>query len=412
MRIRIRKKYLFYILGATSALISSGVTTIDSYISNSVITDPWTLCLVVFIAGVPITFLISAFLSLPINKKSIGSRIDPSFKKLRLVKKEELKYHIVAAFGNAVTTIAYFMIISLYKEPSSFLSFYQIVILYLLVIESLAEKNAPTLAEVESAMIVTFGAVLASLSLKGEINWLGLAIVFLVLNPSWVLFSIYQRKLKLMKFDGEYNDSINIRFWNLVFTTVITFAILYSIDVFTGTNHVMNAIKAMKYWHWLFLSMGVTFFAYILYIRALGMGKASVTQAVTSLSIAFSIPYSLLLADTLHIVVFESSLHAIIKIMGIILVVMGVISFALTEVKGYLFIRLKSGYEASKVISKIWEIKGITNVAAVTGNCDIVAKVRIRTLGKGYERIIRTLEKVKEIDSFRWDSILKEWEEI
>ncbi len=409
---RIRKKYLFYVLGATSALISSGVTTIDSFISDSIITDPWTLCLAVFIAGVPITFLLSAFLSVPVNKKSIGSRIDPSFKKLRLVKKEELKYHIMAAIGNSVTTIAYFMIISLYKEPSSFLSFYQIVIIYLLVIESLEEKNAPTLAEVESAIIVTFGAILASISLKQEINWFGLTLVFLVLNPSWVLFSIYQRKLKLMKFKEGYNDSINIRFWNLVFTTIITFSILYVIDILTGTNHVMNAFSALKYWYWIFLSMGVTFFAYILYIRALGMGKASVTQAVTSLSIAFSIPFALILSHTLHIVVFESSLHAIIKIMGIILVVMGVISFALTEVKGYLFIRLKSGYEVSKVIPKIWEIKGITNVSAVTGNCDLIAKVRIRTLGKGYERIVRAVEKVKEIDSFRWDSILKEWEEI
>ncbi|MCD6171112.1 MAG: hypothetical protein J7J36_01655, partial [Thermoplasmata archaeon] len=220
--IKIRKKYLFYTIATISAVISAAVISIDTYISNVLINDPWVLCLSAFLAGTVITFFISLILSIPIKGKVVGSFIDPSFKGLRILKKEEIGYHIIAGIGNSITTFAYFYIIWLYRDPSAILSFYQIVILYLLIMEWVAEKNAPTLAEVESSTIVAFGAVLASISLHGQLNLLGLAIVFLILNPSWAIFSIYQRKLKIMKIGNSYNDSINIRFWNLIFTTVFT----------------------------------------------------------------------------------------------------------------------------------------------------------------------------------------------
>ena len=405
---RIRKKYLFYVLGILSSAIGAIVTIIDTYISVIYVKDPWALCLAIFLAGIIITFILCLILSIPIKGKSIGARIDPSFRKLRLLRKKELKYHLAAGIGNATATIAYFMIISLYKDPSAVLSFFQIVILYLLLIESIAEKNAPTLAEVQSSIVVTFGAILSSFSLKGEINFFGLLVVFLILNPSWVVFSIYQRKLKIMKIDSCYNDSINIRFWNLFFTTIFTTIFVY----FIRRDAFYLAFDVLKYCYFFFISMGVTFFSYILYIRALGLGKASVTQAVKSLTIIFSIPLTFILAKITPVIVFESITHAIIKMIGIILVVLGVISFALTEVKAYIFIKAKTGYAASQIIDKIWKIKGITSVAAVAGRYDIIAKARIRTLGKGYERIIRALEKVKGIESFEWQSILKEWEEI
>ena len=64
------------------------------------------------------------------------------------------------------------------------------------------------------------------------------------------------------------------------------------------------------------------------------------------------------------------------------------------------------------MIEEIWKIKGVTSIAAVAGSYDIIAKVRIRSLGKGYERIVRVLEGINGIASFKWHSILKEWEEI
>ena len=405
---RIRKKNLFYALALLSSIIGAGVTVIDTYISIEYEINPWSLCLVIFITGIVITFLLSLFLSIPVGGKVLGARIDPSFYGLRMLKKEEIPYQIAAGLGNAVATVGYFFIISIYKDPSTILSFFEVVILYLLITESIAEKNAPTMAEVESSIIVTFGAIIASFSFTGELNSIGLLIVFFVLNPAWVVFSIYQRKLKLLRVNGKHNDAINIRFWNLIFTTMFTAIMVYFID----PRHFFAAINAIKYWPIFFLSMGTTFFSYIFYIRALGLGKASVTQAVKSFTIIFSIPFSLLIASYIPISFYESTPQLVIKVMGIIMVIMGVVSFALTEVRAYIFIKAKTGHPIAKLIEDIWEIKGVTAVAAVAGRYDIISKVRIRTLGKGIERIIRELEKINGIEKFEWHSILREWEEI
>ena len=412
--IRIRKKYLFYILGLTSAIIAAVGTTVDTY-ASIFIKNPWALCMAIFLIGVVITTLLTAILSIPVNGKAIGSRIDPSFKRIRLIKKEEIKYHIAAGIGNAVTTLAYFYVIWSYNNPftpATILAFSQIVIIYLLAIESITEKNAPTLAELQSAIIVSFGAVLASISLKGGINVEGIAVVFLVLNPAWALFSIYQRKLKLLKFNGCYNDSINIRMWNIIFTTFFTFLAIVVLSHVMHENYLQDTIKSLSYWYIIALSMTIAFFSYVFYIRALGLGKASVTQAVKSSTIIFSIPLSFWLAKVVGGTIFESPLHALIKMIGVVLVILGVISFALTEVKGYVFINVKTGYKVEELIEEIWKIKGITQISAVAGSYDIIAKARIRSLGKGYERIIRALERIKGIAGFKWQSILKEWEEI
>ena len=411
---RIRKKYLFYVLALASAIIAAAGTTTDTYISMYV-SNPWALCLSIFIVGTIVTFLLTSLLSIKVGGKAMGSRIDPSFHGIRLIRKQEIKYQTVAGFANAVTTLAYFYVIWSYNDPftpATILAFSQIVIIYLLAIESITEKNAPTLAEVQSAIIVSFGAVLASLSLKGGINARGLAVVFLVLNPSWALFSIYQRKLKLLRINDCYNDAINIRFWNLIFTTFFTFIAIIAMGYAMHEDLLKASLDALSYWNLLAISMTIAFFSYVFYIRALGLGKASVTQAVKSSTIVFSIPFSFWLASVVGGTIFESSLHALIKSMGMAMVILGVISFALTEVKGYVFINAKTGHSIEELIQEIWKIKGIVSIAAVAGSYDIIAKVRIRSLGKGYERIVRALEEIKGIASFKWHSILKEWEEI
>jgi DNA-binding Lrp family transcriptional regulator len=63
-------------------------------------------------------------------------------------------------------------------------------------------------------------------------------------------------------------------------------------------------------------------------------------------------------------------------------------------------------------MNKIWNIRGVTRVTAVAGPYDLIIKIRTRTLIKGYERIIRKIENVSGIKEFKWQSVLKEWEDI
>lgn len=411
----IRKKYLFYVLAFTSSIIAAIVATIDTTISQLYIPNPWAFSFSCFIVGIVISLFIILIFSIPIRGRNLGSRIiDPSFKRLRLVRKQELKYHLLAALGNAVLTLGYLTLLSILGDPSTVLPFSQIVILYLILIESITEKNIPTLSEIQSSIIVTFGAILGSISLTGNISLESLVIVFLIVNPAWVLFSINQRKLKLMKIDNRPNDALNIRFWNVVFACVFTAIIAIIFDIIIGSNHFIAGVEAsIKYFNWVALTMAVTFFSYVFYIRALGIGKASITQAVRSSTVLFAIPFSILISYFNIIPPFTTDPTMIlIKIIGTSLVILGIVTFALTLVKAYIFVSVKPGYDIEETMEKIWDIRGVTRVSAISGKYDFIIKIRIRTLVKGYEQIIRKLENIESIKKYQWQSVLKEWEKI
>ena len=92
---KIRRKYLFYVLSFTSAIIAAMVVGIDTTIRVKFIQNPYAFGIACFLVGTLITLLIALFLSIPIRGKSIGGKIvDPSFKRIRLIKKEEIKYHL------------------------------------------------------------------------------------------------------------------------------------------------------------------------------------------------------------------------------------------------------------------------------------------------------------------------------
>jgi len=342
MQMRIGKKYLLYALLITSSFITAAVTALDSYISSVYIKNPWAFGFALFFIGFFSTFFLTVVLSIPYKRKSLGSRlIDPSFKRIRFIKKKELKYNLAAGFMNATNTIGYCVLISLVYDPSVLLSFSQIVILYLLLIESFTEKNIPTLAEIQSSVIVTFGAILASISLQGEIDIPSLVIVFLLINPTWAFFSIYQRKLKMIRINGKLNDSINIRFWNVAVSFLFIFIIILIWDIFFGTNYFFEGVNAsFAFFPWIFLTMGITFFAYVLFIRSLGIGSASVSNAIRSSTIIFGLPFSFILASYGLSPFIADPVMLLIKLIGMILIVLGIISFALTIVKAYIFIEI------------------------------------------------------------------------
>ena len=412
---KIRRKYLFYALAFTSAIIAAIVVGIDTTIRVKFIQNPYAFGTACFLVGTFITLLIVLFLSIPIKGKSIGGKIiDPSFKRIRLIKKAEIKYHIFAGFGNSLLSLGFFILLSILEDPSVVLPFSQIVILYLLFIESIIEKNVPTLVEIQSSVIVTFGAILGSLSLAGSISIEALAIVFLLYIPAWAIFSIYQRKLKLLKIDKKPNDAINIRFWNVIFACIFTLIIVTVYDFVMNTNNIIAGINAsFDHFWWVSLSMAVTFFAFVFYIRALGIGKASITQAVRSSLIIFAIPVTILLAYLGIIPLFSvDPVWLFIKIIGIVLIMLGIVSFALTLVKAYIFIHVKPGCDVEETMKKLWNIRGVNRVSACAGPYDFIVKIRTRTLVKGYEKILRKIEEIDAIQDYRWESVLKEWENI
>jgi DNA-binding Lrp family transcriptional regulator len=92
--------------------------------------------------------------------------------------------------------------------------------------------------------------------------------------------------------------------------------------------------------------------------------------------------------------------------------VLGIVSFALTIVKAYIFITIKPGRVRKPIMKKLWDIPGVTHVTATAGAYDFIVKVSTRTLVKGYERILRKIDEIEEIQSYKWESVLKDWEKI
>ena len=268
MRIKIRKKYLFYVLAFSSAIIAAINSGVDATVSKLYIPDPWAIGIAIFLMGIPVSIIFASLFSIRIGKKTIGQQfIDPSFKKFRLIRKKEIKYQILAALGNSLYTLGYFALFVIIEDPSVVLPFAQVVILYLVLIESVNEKDMPTLPELQSIIIVTFGAMLGSISLTGNLNLESILIVFLIINPGWVLLTVYQRKLKWLKIDGNYNDSINIRFWNVLLAFIMTAIMVFFYDLFTNENHLINGfIATFNNIGWVSLISIGAFFAFILYL--------------------------------------------------------------------------------------------------------------------------------------------------
>jgi DNA-binding Lrp family transcriptional regulator len=102
----------------------------------------------------------------------------------------------------------------------------------------------------------------------------------------------------------------------------------------------------------------------------------------------------------------------LIKVIGTTLVILGIVSFALNLVKAYVFINVKTGVPIEETMKKLWNIRGVTRVTATAGPYDFIVKIRTRTLVKGYEQIIRKIEEIEAIEEYKWESVLKEWEDI
>ena len=416
MKIKIRKRYLFFVLILASAIISAMVAGVDT-IAGNIIDNYWILSVSCFVLALLVSFTCSLVFSIPLKGKSIGSTVlDPSFRHIRLIKKQEVFYHILAGLGNAIMTIGYFALFydkNLARDPSVILPFSQIVILYLVIAESITEKDTPTLVDIQSSLIVTFGAILGSISLSGTISLSALAIVFFIINPGSMIFSFYQRKLKMMKISERPNDSINIRVWNVIFALSFTLLLTFIFDIYNQTNNVINGFFASIQFFGVIALMALgSFFSFVLYIRSLGIGKASIAQAVKSSVIIFGIPVTIILSTLGYTAFTTDPVLLLIKIIGMILMVLGISSFALTLTKAYVFIKMKPNQPIEETMKRLWKIKGVNRVCCIAGTYDFIIKIHTRTLLKGYEKILKKVEEIPGIREYKWLSVLKEWEEI
>ncbi|MHA1835369.1 MAG: hypothetical protein ACTSYQ_00305, partial [Candidatus Odinarchaeia archaeon] len=302
------------------------------------------------------TFIFLVFMNISSKRNKIGAFLDPNFRGIFLPKGYILKWLIIAGLAAGVGAITYFYIVGV-SSTSTIIPFSRITIIYLVLTESIGEKESPSMIEWQSIIMILIGVFLMATT---DLNF-DLLTMFLVLGPYNIgntIYTIAQRKAKRAVYQDKRSDALNLRFWSLLFN-----AFFLSILTIPFINSdVINGILNINPFTFTFIAadMMISTIAFIAYIRALGIGKMSIVNAIMSFSIVLGIPITII-GNWFYPSAFgESSFEPLFwffKIAGVFLIVVGIITIGLSQVKGYLLIYLNGS--ADKVIHNLLNVKGI-----------------------------------------------------
>jgi len=406
----ITRKAKIIILPLISAILTAVYVAMDKFYLTVFSSDPVSFSfLSLWIGAIATLLFIFLMQIIKKDKQALGSFIDPNFNRVITPKGEFLKWVIIAGLGATMSAVPYFFIVSI-SSPTSIIPFTRLVIVYLIIAESLSERDSPSLVEIQSIIMIIIGVFLITTSDIG----LDIFTILLVLGPlniGTMVYTIAQRRAKRLIFQNQRGDSLNIRAWALFFNAVFVSILIIPLI----TPEIVNNILTINVHQVTFITidMMVSTFAFIAYIRALGIAKMSVVTAITSFSIVMSIPITLI-GNHFYPSVFggipTAPLYLFILSIGVILVMTGIITIGLSQVKSYLLIYIEG--RAENVLSELVKLKGITSVSAVSGEHLLIAVVKIRSLGKVYRTMVSGLENIKGIKKVITLTNIKEWERL
>jgi len=450
---RIRRKYTFIILALLSGIIGSIWIAIDRYTGSAIVvnslgeTNEYVFAIQSMLIGIIVSFLFALVLWIPISKKPftklalrfrerkligskqliqdqpdkeekrqfsfLGQLIDPQYKGIRLPNKKMFLWLSLSGLLSGISTFSYFIIIK-DMDLSIFLPASQFVIIYLIIGDLFVDKARPCAPEIQSIIMIFLGVILAAIdfsSNSGSFNWVNLILVFFVLNTSAAAYVVFQKKAVATKFrNGENLDATNIRLWTLLFMAF--FAIVFSLPFMDAEGFLVFRSTFLPALFPIALSMLLVYIARILYVRALSMGKMSIVNSLSAVSVVAGIPITVIFGfiwpEYFPLPGGEFAwIVWLLRGIGAILVFSGIIGLSMSEVKIMILAKVKSGqvcdYEQIKAIS------GVERVSVITGKYDIMIIIRSRTIGRGYQPIVEKLAKIPCLDDFHSNTIMKEW---
>ncbi len=448
---KISRKYTFIILAVLSGIVGAIWIAIDNYTSEAIISNEYAFAIQSMIIGIIVSILFVLVLWIPISKKPfeqylekirkkridsqdgdnaqlsltksetkktkrrysfLGQWVDPQFNGIRIPSKKMFLWLILSGLFSGVNTIVYFILIKR-MDISVFLPVSQFVVVYLLIGDLVIEKSAPAAVEIQSIIMIVLGVILAAIDFTNtdSLNWLNLILVFLVLNVSAAIYVIFQKKAISTKDQkGRTLDSTNVRLWTLLF--MAAFTIIFSLPFMDEAGWFLFKQTFQKALFPIALSMLLVFISRIFYVRALSMGKMSIVNSLSSVSVIVGIPItiicSLIWPAYFPAVTGEFTwLIWMLRGIGAILVFSGIVGLSLSEVKIMILAKIRAGEVCD--IAKIKSISGVEKVSAITGKYDLMIILRSRTIGRGYQPIVDQLASLPCLDVIVSSSILKEW---
>lgn len=402
---------IFYFLALGSGVLRAFSVGFDIVAINTVFNDPIVYGFMSQWFSFAITFCFVAVLSINRGKgerrKSLGFKLDPDFGRLRLLPKKPMLYLVLAGVFAGLATFLYYVIIGA-TDASAVLPYGQLVIIYLLMGDLWAEKDTPTIIELQSIMSILIGVLLVGVE-PGGFDLVTLFIVLVPLNIASALVTFYQKKTKQYEIEpGLRVDSLNMRVWMLLILNIVMSILMIPLMPPNLLDSMIENFTPLL----IFMvgSSVTTFLGLVMYIRSLGRGSMTVVNSLSSISVVLGIPMTLLgnlLIQGAFGTISDDPFVWTLKIFGIALVMIGVIALQATEIKSVVIIKVKP--LTGDILPELFEIKGVESAAAIAGGYDYMLSIKSRSLGKTRTHILKKIQAIREIETIETMVVLREY---
>lgn len=390
---------VFYSLALGSGILRTFSVVFDIFALNTVTIDALTYGFLAQWTSFVVTFLAVAFLSIKRKKngkkRALGYSIDPDFDRIRLLPRKPMLYIVISGVFAGISTLAYYVLAGS-TDASIILPYGQLVIIYLLIGDLMAEKDTPTIIEIQSIISILIGVLLVGAT-PGGFDILTLLIVLGPLNISSAMLTYYQRKTKRYELrPGLRVDSLNIRVWSLLVLNLV-FS-LFSVPFMSPTSWQVMASSFVPL-SGLMIGTSITaLFSIVMYVRALGRGSMAVVNSLSSISVVLAIPMTIIgnLIIPGAFGLLDSSVFLwTLMMFGIILVMIGVIALEASDVRSLVLIKVKP--QTGDLLPRLFDINGVEKAAALAGPHDYILTIKSRNLAKTRSMILKRIQKIPGI---------------
>jgi uncharacterized membrane protein len=341
------------------------------------------------------------------RKQPIGYSLDPDFGRLGLLPKKPMLYIIAAGFFAGISTLSYYVLVGS-ADASAMLPYGQLVIVYLLLGDLLAEKDSPTIIEVQSLVSILFGVLLIGTTPIG-FDLHALLIVLGPMNLSSAMITYFQRKTKRFELrPGLRVDALNMRVWSLlVLNSVMSLFMLPMLP----SNAWQLIVDDFARLSWIMVASSLAaFLSIVMYIRALGRGSMAIVNSLSAISVVLGIPTTLI-GNLLIPGAFGDLGNDLflwtLRILGIILVMIGIVALQSSDIRSLVVVKVKP--HTGDLLPDLFAIKGVEKVAAIAGGIDYLLTIKSRNLAKTRTMILNKIQKVPGIEHIETLVVIREY---
>ncbi|MFX0044462.1 MAG: Lrp/AsnC ligand binding domain-containing protein [Candidatus Hermodarchaeota archaeon] len=403
---------VFYALAIGSGVLRTISVTLDVVALNTLIDDPLAFGFMSQWTSLLVTILLVSFLSLPRGNSSgkrttLGFSLDPDFGRLRALPRRPMLYLLVSGAFAGLSTFFYYFLADT-TDASVVLPYGQLVIAYLLIGDLLAEKDTPTIVEIQSITSVVIGVLLIGVT-PGGFDLLTLLVVLGPMNISSAVYTYYQRVTKRYEVSpGLRVDSLNMRLWSLFFLN--GFFSLMSFFVMEDSSWLQMFETYSSLLLIMVASSVATFLSLVMYVRALGRGTMAVVNSLAAVSVMLGVPITvvgdLLIPGAFGSLNYEMFL-LILKILGIGLILIGVVALQAADVRSLVLIKVRS--QTGDILPDLYNIRGVETAAALAGFQDYLLSIKSRSLSKTRTGVLKKIQAIPEVEMIQTLVVLKDY---